>query len=109
MFRHIARSSTWVRSPESGMFRAYASLGQSVEKNGVLGVITSPFGDDEIEIIAPTSGILIGRSNLPLINEGDALFHIARFKTSEDAAENVEAFTETISEPESYLEEPPIQ
>ena len=105
----VARSSAWVRAPESGMFRAYTALGQSIEKKDILGVIASPFGDDEIEIIAPTSGIIIGRSNLPLINEGDALFHIARFKTSDDAAENVEVFTEAISDPDSYLQEPPIQ
>ncbi len=105
----VARSSLWVRAPESGMFRAYTSLGQSIEKNHILGAISSPFGDDETEVTAPTSGIIVGRSNLPLINEGDALFHIARFKISEDAAENVEAFTEELSEAEPYLEEPPIQ
>jgi len=104
----IARSSAWVRAPESGMFRAYIGLGQSVSRNDILGVIASPFGDDESEVIASTGGIVIGRSSLPLINEGDALFHIARFRTDESAAENVETFTETISELDSRIEEPPI-
>jgi predicted deacylase len=104
----IARSTVWVRAPESGIFRAYYALGQAVKKNDVLGIIASPFGDHEEEVIATSSGIVIGRSSLPLINEGDALFHIARFSSGKDIAENVETFTETITEPEKHFEEPPI-
>jgi len=37
-------------------------------------------------------GIVIGRNNLPLVNEGEALFHIARFQDSREVAEQVEAF-----------------
>ena len=29
-------------------------------------------------VTAPESGIIIGRLNIPLVHEGDAIFHIAR-------------------------------
>lgn len=50
--------------------------------------ITDPFGENEVPVLATTSGIVIGRLNLPLVNEGEALFHLARFDspTSIDAA-----------------------
>lgn len=106
----IARSSSWVRAPESGVFRAFTVLGIQVKKGDVLGVIDSPFGDNEVEVVAPTSGLVIGKTSLPLINEGDALFHIARFQAVKEVAEKVEAFTETLVEvaPEEPFDEPPI-
>lgn len=76
----VARSSAWVRAPISGILRAVAPLGARLAKNGLLGVIADPIGKQETEIRAPADGIVIGRTNLPLINEGDALFHIARVR-----------------------------
>ena len=35
---------------------------------------------------------MIGRSNIPLVNEGEALFHIARFNKPDEVADSVEAF-----------------
>ena len=37
-------------------------------------------------------GIIIGRTKLPLVNAGDALFHIARFSQPSQVATQVEAF-----------------
>lgn len=90
----VARSSQWVRAPESGIFRAFTALGAKVTRGDVLGMIDSPYGDSEIKVLSSTSGLVIGRTNLPLINEGDALFHIARFPGVKDAADKVEEFTE---------------
>lgn len=106
----IARSSNWVRAPESGVFRAFTTLGMRVKKGDVLGAISSPFGNNEVEILAPAGGLIIGRTNLPLINEGDALFHIARFQAVREAEEQMEAFAETLEEHalEEPFEEPPI-
>ncbi len=86
----IARSSGWVRAPQSGIFRAYVQLGDRVTRGQTtLGVIADPFGEREQEVRAPFSGIVIGRLNLPLVNEGDALCHIARFHRTDLAAERV--------------------
>ena len=73
----LARSSSWVRAPNSGIHTAHKELGNVVKKGDVLGEIANPFGDNKIEIKAHENGVLIGMSKLPLANKGDALFHIA--------------------------------
>jgi predicted deacylase len=88
----VARSSSWIRASSSGMFRAVVPLGTHVQKNTVLGVVSDPFGETEIEVSASVEGIVIGRNNLPLVNEGDALFHVARFKQVGDVAEKIGEF-----------------
>ncbi|MDH5612615.1 MAG: succinylglutamate desuccinylase/aspartoacylase family protein [Gammaproteobacteria bacterium] len=90
----VARSSSWVRAPDSGMLRAMVPLGSRVKKDTLLGVVADPFGEMEEKIMATFSGIVIGRTNLPLVNEGDALFHIARFEHVLDAANKVDEFNE---------------
>ncbi len=102
----IARSSSWVRAPSSGIFRPVVALGARVDKDGLLGVIEDPFGEVEQAVHAKHAGIIIGRVNLPLINEGDALFHIARFGKVERAEASVEEFRERY-EPENTDEPNP--
>ena len=81
----IIRSTVWVRAVRSGIFHPFKALGKKVEKSEHLGVIADPFGNEEIIITAPRTGIIIGRCNIPLINEGEALFHIACFKKTKQA------------------------
>lgn len=105
----VARSSSWVRAGRSGIHRATVALGSRVKKDQVIGIIADPFGVQELEVKANCSGIVIGRSNLPLINEGEALFHIARFESPSAAESAVEAFQAEIHPIDSGLEaEPPI-
>ena len=78
----IANSSTWVRAPQSGILRIHAPLGRHVAKGDLLGRISGLMGENEIKIESPTDGVIISNIHLPLVNEGDALFHIARFKGS---------------------------
>jgi len=90
----VARSSTWVRAQESGILRALVPLGGRVKKGTLLGVVADPFGETEKQILANFSGIVIGRTNLPLVNEGDALYHIARFEDIHDVESQVDEFQE---------------
>ena len=93
----VARSSAWVRAPQSGVFRVYVGLGERVTRDQtVLGAVSDPFGKREVEIRAPFSGIVIGRLNLPLVNEGDAIFHVARFHRTDVAVERIEGYQETM-------------
>jgi predicted deacylase len=75
----VARSSIWARAASSGIMRNSVKLGERITKGQLLAVIADPFGQTEKEILAEYNGIVIGKTNLPLVNEGDALFHIARF------------------------------
>lgn len=88
----VARSSFWVRAPDSGILRTMVPLGARVQKDTLLGVVADPFGERETQILASLNGIVIGRTNLPLVNEGDALFHIARFEHVQDAETKVDDF-----------------
>lgn len=91
----IARSSSWERASDSGIFRSVTALGGRVKKGDLLGVISDPsnlFDPTEYPVTAQYSGLVIGCSNIPLVNEGDALFHIARFEDIKDAAASVESF-----------------
>lgn len=76
----VARSSLWMRAPHSGILRAYKTLGNKVKKGEKLGLIVNPIGEEEYEINARITGMIIGQTNLPLVHEGAALFHIASFK-----------------------------
>jgi len=98
----VARSSSWERAPGSGIFRSLCKPGDRVQKDQtLLGVIADPFGEKETEIYASHNGIIIGQTLIPLANEGDALFHIARFGRTDRAAERVETFQDLLeSEPE---------
>ncbi|MDH5408231.1 MAG: succinylglutamate desuccinylase/aspartoacylase family protein [Gammaproteobacteria bacterium] len=94
----VARSSSWVRASDSGVFRSIVELGKRVEKGRVLGVISDPFGETEFEIKAAFEGIIIGCNRLPLVNEGDALFHLARFRAATDVEEKIDEFQEDYHE-----------
>ncbi|MFM1896537.1 MAG: hypothetical protein RLZZ385_1611 [Pseudomonadota bacterium] len=85
----VARSSYWERAPHSGSLRARRGLGNLVRKGELLGELTDPYGDDKVAVIAQKTGIIIGMTQLPLVNNGDALFHIARFEDSEAVEEQL--------------------
>lgn len=76
----VVKHSSWLRSPESGIIRTIAELGSTVKKGDLVAYIYDPLDDNNYELLAPFDGIIIGKSELPLIQEGDALFHIANFK-----------------------------
>ena len=82
----FAKSSTWVRAPASGILRAQAALGDEVRKGQLLGVIGDPLAEVAAEIHSTADGVVIGRLSMPLVHEGDAAFHIARFDDSTAAA-----------------------
>jgi hypothetical protein len=74
----IADATTWIRAPASGILHMNVPLGAKVGKNKKIGEIADPFGGPEAAIESPVSGMVIGRLNLPLVHQGDAVIHIAR-------------------------------
>jgi uncharacterized protein len=106
----VAHSSNWVRAPQSGILRSLTALGRHIKKGEIMARVADPFGEKTEEVTAPFSGIIIGCTNLPLVHEGEALYHIARFEKPKTVAEALEAFQLEYS-PESdseLLEDPPI-
>ncbi|MDF5048994.1 deacylase, partial [Vibrio parahaemolyticus] len=48
---------------------------------------------------APKRGLVIGQQTLPLVNEGDAIFHLAYFNQGDNALEQaVESYIEGLTE-----------
>src|SRR5210317_1867527 len=88
----VADSTSWVRAPESGIVIPKVELGSRVTAGQVLAVIGDPVSDEEEQVLAPFDGIIIGHSKLPLAHEGDALFHVAAFKSVLRAEHRVEEF-----------------
>lgn len=87
----IANMSSWVRATHSGIVSNKKKLGDQVSKNDLLAVIGSPLGEIFAEIHAHRDGIIIGKQNIPLVQEGDAMFHIAYFTEQEDEiVENID-------------------
>lgn len=88
----IAASTSWVRAPVSGVVSRKVKLGTRVVEGQQLAVVGDPLGEFQDKVIAPFDGIVIGRSNLPLAHEGDALFNVAAFKSVARAVTRVEEF-----------------
>ena len=80
----IANSSAWIRAGSSGIVNNLKNLGDQVHPGTPLAHIGSPFGEILDTVVATKSGIIIGKQNIPLVQEGDAMFHIAFF-ASKDA------------------------
>jgi predicted deacylase len=105
----VATASSWVRAGRSGILRITCPLGARVRKDEVIGIISDPFGQMELEVKSCCSGIIIGRTNLPLVNEGEALFNIARFESARVAESTVEAFqADELPIDPALDQEPPI-
>ncbi len=76
-----SRSSYWMRAKAGGILRAHKTTGDLVSDGEVVGYLSDPFGAVDVEVTVPHAGLVIGRTNLPVINQGDALFHIARVRS----------------------------
>lgn len=73
----VITKSKWVRAKFSGMFHAFTKLGSKVKKGQILGSISDPFGYFERNIRASHSGYVICINESPIVNQGDAIFHIS--------------------------------
>ncbi len=88
----LARDSGWVRATGSGLVIHYRQLGDAVAVGDRLATITSPYNTDQVDVLAPRAGIIIGKQQIPLVQDGEAMYHIAYFRQMDSATESVEAF-----------------
>ena len=72
-----AKQSKWIRASCGGIFHLLVSLGDRVTKKQELGYITNAFGERRIPIRSKIEGIVISHIQNPLVNQGDAIIHIA--------------------------------
>lgn len=72
----IIWSSSWVRAKYAGLFQSAVQCGKLVHKGEWLGTITDPFGEFKHKVVSPHTAYIIGMNNCPVVNAGDALFHL---------------------------------
>jgi len=92
----IATGSKWLRASTDGMFRPLVELGAQVTKGDALGVVSSPFDSGEEVLTSSVEGIVVGMARQPLVNEGEALCHVAVFEEAEEVEEKISAHGELI-------------
>jgi uncharacterized protein len=100
----VARSSYWIRAPHSGLLQPLTALGKKIEENELLAKIGNPTTTEEYVVHSPISGIVIGKSNVPLVHEGAALFHIACFEKPNLVAKEVEYLQESFMDAPELLQ-----
>jgi predicted deacylase len=72
----LINASSWLRSPEGGVFRTTKRIGDGVSVGETVGHVANPYEDVAVEVRSPRRGIIIGRTTLPIVNMGDALLNI---------------------------------
>ncbi|KWV93249.1 succinylglutamate desuccinylase/aspartoacylase family protein [Erythrobacter sp. YT30] len=96
----------WVRSARGGVMHTVLNSGDAVRKGDLLAVVAGLMGEEPEEIVSPIDGVIIGHATLPVVHQGDALFHIASVAHPERVGERIEDLTDAIyaSAPEGFAE-----
>lgn len=77
------KETKWIRAGRSGILHRFVNLGERVLRKQYLGQVSDAFGTKNLPVISPYHGIVIGLTQNPLVNQGDALFHLARLEQDE--------------------------
>jgi len=101
----LSRKSQWLRAPEGGLLRLWKDLGETVEAGEAIGVVSDLFGEREHEITAGKGGLIIGRVTMPIVNEGDAIAHIAQVDGAVPVNEHVEAIVGQLDNAAMFYED----
>lgn len=72
----VIKEGTWLRATVSGVFISHVNAGDKIKKGDVIGEITAPYGQVIKSITAKKDSVLYGLNNNPVVNRGDALYHI---------------------------------
>jgi predicted deacylase len=73
----LARRTKWARAARSGVLHLDVRLGASVEPGSQLASIYDTYGKRLSRIRAGSAGLVIGHTQRPLVNRGDAVIHLA--------------------------------
>ncbi|GAA0196190.1 MULTISPECIES: succinylglutamate desuccinylase/aspartoacylase family protein [unclassified Aeromicrobium] len=69
--------SSWVRARGTGMLHLEVALGEHVTEGQRIGGLFDSFGKRVRLVHAERSGVVIGRTEAPVVNSGDAVVHVA--------------------------------
>lgn len=98
----FSREEAWITAHKGGILHTELSLGQTIEKDEIIGAISDPFGAEDSEPIkSKKKGVVVGINSSPLIYEGLQLFKIASFIDDEKAETVIEEWDK--KQPDSYI------
>lgn len=80
----VSRKTRWTRAQRSGMIHLDVDLGDQVAKGDVIAQLYDPFGKRLSRIRARNSGLVIGFTQSALVNQGEAVAHIAELEPAMD-------------------------
>ncbi|MEN8867877.1 MAG: succinylglutamate desuccinylase/aspartoacylase family protein, partial [Flavobacteriales bacterium] len=66
----------WIRASFAGVFESYKKPNDFVERGDLLGQISTPYDKTVKKVKARKKGVIFGINNNPVVNQGDALYHI---------------------------------
>ncbi len=89
--------SSWVRAPRGGVSRRIRKSGDVVRKGDLLAQVGGLFGEDPEALVSPLDGVIIGHATLPIVNQGDALFHIAEIEALDHAGQHADSIVEALA------------
>lgn len=69
--------SSWVRARGTGMLHLEVALGEHVTEGQRIGGLFDSFGKRVRLVHAERAGVVIGRTEAPVVNSGDAVVHVA--------------------------------
>jgi predicted deacylase len=72
-----SRKSVWMRASNSGMLQLSVRLGDEVAKGERIATIYDPFGKRLGAVSSRSTGVVVGHTQRPLVNRGDAIVHLA--------------------------------
>jgi predicted deacylase len=81
-----SRRTEWIRARRSGLVLLQTELGATVQRGELLGVIHDSVGKRLGKVTAPRNGVVISHIQHPLVNQGDALVHLAEIRDRGDGA-----------------------
>lgn len=89
---YVASSSYWIRASSAGIVKSHQSLGALVKKGDLIATISDPMAKEKHHVLVPHEGVVIGQTTLPLVNQGDAMYHIATFGDAKAGAEKLDPY-----------------
>jgi hypothetical protein len=68
--------SAWVRSNASGILLSRMELGHEVKEGDILGAVNNPISNEQVDIVSPYKGRILGMALDQFVMPGFAVYHI---------------------------------
>lgn len=101
--------SAWVRVNSSGILFSRMALGDDVEEGDILGAVNNPVNNEQVDIISPYKGRILGMALDQFVMPGFAVYHIGIHaakgaQVPVDGGENGDTESDHSADPEGMVD-----